>query len=147
MKSGSKARSPTSPEPGWSPLTARSKTVAALCERRTSIKIFCFLGGHRPPLQRNQIFERLLRATAKSPVLFIRWLVRAYCYLCLRRRLELREVPAGYSVSWADTACANTRSNTTLPAAWAIGAVVAQLLYTQWVGGSNPSSPTILLLY
>lgn len=25
----------------------------------------------------------------------------------------------------------------------AIGAVVAQLLYTQWVGGSNPSSPTI----
>jgi hypothetical protein len=25
----------------------------------------------------------------------------------------------------------------------AIGAAVAQLLYTQWVGGSNPSSPTI----
>jgi hypothetical protein len=25
---------------------------------------------------------------------------------------------------------------------WAIGAVVAQLLYTQWVEGSNPSSPT-----
>ena len=31
-------------------------------------------------------------------------------------------------------------------ASWAIGAVVAQLLYTQWVGGSNPSSPTNLLL-
>ena len=27
----------------------------------------------------------------------------------------------------------------------AIGAVVAQQLYTLWVGGSNPSSPTILL--
>jgi hypothetical protein len=26
----------------------------------------------------------------------------------------------------------------------AIGAVVAQQLYTLWVGGSNPSSPTIL---
>jgi hypothetical protein len=25
----------------------------------------------------------------------------------------------------------------------AIGAVVAQQLYTLWVGGSNPSSPTI----
>lgn len=27
---------------------------------------------------------------------------------------------------------------------WAIGAVVAQQLYTLWVGGSNPSSPTSL---
>src|SRR5258706_12701614 len=26
---------------------------------------------------------------------------------------------------------------------WAISAVVAQQLYTLWVGGSNPSSPTI----
>ncbi len=26
----------------------------------------------------------------------------------------------------------------------AIGAAVAQLLYTQWVEGSNPSSPTTL---
>jgi hypothetical protein len=29
----------------------------------------------------------------------------------------------------------------------AIGAVVAQQLYTLWVGGSNPSSPTILSPY
>jgi hypothetical protein len=36
----------------------------------------------------------------------------------------------------------NARRIVTLAAAWAIGAVVAQLLYTQWVGGSNPSSPT-----
>ncbi len=28
----------------------------------------------------------------------------------------------------------------------AIGAVVAQLLYTETVGGSNPSLPTILLI-
>jgi hypothetical protein len=29
-----------------------------------------------------------------------------------------------------------------LAGTWAIGAVVAQQLYTLWVGGSNPSSPT-----
>ena len=28
----------------------------------------------------------------------------------------------------------------------ALGAVVAQQLYTLWVGGSNPSAPTIFLL-
>ena len=30
-----------------------------------------------------------------------------------------------------------------IPSGRAIGAVVAQQLYTLWVGGSNPSSPTI----
>ena len=34
--------------------------------------------------------------------------------------------------------------HSTFPSGWAVGAVVAQLLYTETVGGSNPSSPTSL---
>jgi hypothetical protein len=34
--------------------------------------------------------------------------------------------------------------HSTFPLGRAIGAVVAQLLYTETVGGSNPSSPTSL---